>query len=72
MIHTISFGCIPFAPIRGILTGPSWPQQETEQLTRILISAALSRAVSSIAELGVADLIQTGQPQSVEYPTRAM
>jgi len=42
-------------------------QQETEQLNRILLGAALSRAVSSIAELGVADLIQTGQPQSVEY-----
>jgi len=42
-------------------------QQETEQLTRILVSAALSRAVVSIAELGVADLIQTGQPQAVEH-----
>jgi hypothetical protein len=42
-------------------------QQETEQLTRILISAALSRAVCSIAELGVADHIQTGQPQAVEH-----
>ena len=28
-------------------------QQETEQLTRILNGAALSRAVSTIAELGV-------------------
>jgi hypothetical protein len=42
-------------------------QRETEHLTRILTSAALSRAVSSIAELGVADLIQTGQPQPVEH-----
>jgi len=42
-------------------------QQETEQLTRILTSAALSRAVSSIAELGIADLIQAGQPQAVEH-----
>ncbi len=42
-------------------------QQETEQLTRILIGAALSRAVTSIAELGVADLIQAGQPQPVEH-----
>jgi hypothetical protein len=42
-------------------------QQDTEHLTRIMIGAALSRAVSSVAELGVADLIQTGQPQSVEY-----
>jgi len=42
------------------------PQPETEQLTRILMSAGLSRAVSSVAELGIADLIQTGQPQPVE------
>ena len=42
-------------------------QQETEQLNRILIGAALSRAVCSIAEFGVADLIQVGQPQPVEH-----
>ena len=42
-------------------------KQETEQLTRIMTGAALSRAVSSIAELGIADLIQAGQPQPVEY-----
>ena len=42
-------------------------QQETEQLTRILISAALSRSLSSIAELGVADLVEAGQPQPVEH-----
>ena len=41
-------------------------QPETEHLTRILTSAALARAVTSIAELGVADLIATGHPQSVE------
>src|SRR5215472_1177202 len=46
-------------------------QQETEQLTRILNGAALSRAVSTIAELGIADLIQTGQPQPVEHLARA-
>jgi hypothetical protein len=46
-------------------------QQENEQLSRILIGAALSRAVSTIAELGVADLIQTGQPQPVEHLARA-
>jgi O-methyltransferase domain len=45
-------------------------QQETEHLTRIMTSAALSRAVSSIAELGVADLIQPGQPQPVELLAR--
>ena len=46
-------------------------QQETEHLSRILTSAALSRAVCSIAELGVADLIQAGQPQPVEHLARA-
>jgi len=40
-------------------------QRETEQLTRILTSAALSRVLGTIAELGVADLIQAGQPQPV-------
>jgi hypothetical protein len=46
-------------------------QPETEHLTRILISAALSRVLGAIAELGVADLIQAGQPQPVEYLARA-
>src|SRR5215469_13736865 len=46
-------------------------QQETEQLTRILNGAARSRAVSTIAELGVADLVKTGQPQPVEYLAKA-
>ncbi len=38
-------------------------QQESEHLSRILTSAALSRAVSSIAELGVADLSAAERPQ---------
>ena len=42
-------------------------QRETEHLTRILIGAALSRALSTIAELGVADFIHSGQPQPVEH-----
>ena len=46
-------------------------QQETEHLTRIMTSAALSRAVSTIAELGIADLVQAGQPQPVECLARA-
>jgi hypothetical protein len=46
-------------------------QKETEQLTRILISPALARAVSTIAELGIADLVQAGQPQPVEHLARA-
>jgi hypothetical protein len=41
-------------------------QAETEQLTRIIFSAALSRALCTVAELGIADLIQPGSPQSVE------
>ena len=46
-------------------------QAETEQLTRILWSAALSRAVCTVAELGVADQINAGSPQSVESLARA-
>jgi hypothetical protein len=46
-------------------------QQETEHLNRIMTSAALSRAVCTIAELGVADLVQTSQPQPVEHLARA-
>ena len=46
-------------------------QKETEHLTRVMTSAALSRAVGTIAELGVADLVQTGQPQPVEHLARA-
>lgn len=41
-------------------------QKETEQLTKMLLSAALSRSICSIAELGVADKIETGSPQAVE------
>ncbi len=36
-----------------------------------MTSAALSRAVSAIAELGLADLIQGGQPQPVEHLANA-
>jgi len=46
-------------------------QEQTEALTRILTSAALSRVLGTIAELGVADLIPTGQPQPVEHLARA-
>src|SRR3984957_15220522 len=41
-------------------------QVETEKLTQILWGAALSRAVCTIAELGIADQIEAGSPQSVE------
>jgi hypothetical protein len=39
---------------------------ETEQLTRMIASAALSRAICTIAELGVPDHIDNGVPQPVE------
>jgi ubiquinone/menaquinone biosynthesis C-methylase UbiE len=38
--------------------------QETEQLTRMTAAAALSRAICTLAELGVADHIQSGTPQT--------
>jgi hypothetical protein len=41
-------------------------QAETERLTEILCGAALSRAVCTIAELGIADQIEPGSPQAVE------
>ena len=46
-------------------------QVETEKLTQIMFSAALSRALSTVAELGVADAIEAGIPQSVEALARA-
>src|SRR5258708_17832201 len=41
-------------------------QAETEKLTQILCGAALSRAVCTIAELGIADQIEPGSPRAVE------
>jgi hypothetical protein len=41
-------------------------QVETEQLTQMVFGAGLSRAISSIAELGVADQIERGSPQPIE------
>ena len=41
-------------------------QAETEQLTQILWGAALSRAVCTVGELGIADKIDIGSPRSVE------
>ena len=38
---------------------------ETEQLNRMLQAVALSRALCTVAELGVADHIETGSPQPV-------
>jgi hypothetical protein len=41
-------------------------QAETEKLTRMLFSAALSRAVCTIAELGIADQIDPDSPRAVQ------
>ncbi len=38
---------------------------ETEQLSRMLASAALSRALCTIGELGIADHVESGAPQPV-------
>lgn len=46
-------------------------QRETDQLNQILTSAALSRALSSIAELGIADLIEQGTPQAAATLAKA-
>lgn len=43
---------------------------ETEQLTRMLAAAALSRAICTIGELGVSDHIQAGVPQPIERLAR--
>ena len=43
---------------------------ETEQLTRMIAGAALSRAICTIGELGVSDHIQTGTPQPVKTLAR--
>ena len=46
-------------------------QAETEKLTHILWGPALSRALCTIAELGIADEIVAGSPQSVESLSKA-
>jgi hypothetical protein len=46
-------------------------QKETDQLNQILHGVALTRAMCTVAELGVADHIQTGTPQSAAYLARA-
>jgi hypothetical protein len=43
---------------------------ETEQLTRMVASTALSRAICTIGELGVADHIESGAPQPVKTLAR--
>ena len=46
-------------------------QKETEQLNEIMHGAALSRAVSTVADLGVADHILMGEPRSAGYLAEA-
>ena len=46
-------------------------QAETEELTRVILGVALSRAVCTIAELGLADQIEAGSPRSVASLARA-
>jgi hypothetical protein len=43
---------------------------ETERLTRMIASAALSRAICTIGELGVSDHIKAGAPQSIKTLAR--
>ena len=56
-----------FRHVDGIFCSDTMSQAETEHLNRIVISAALSRAISSVAEFGIADLIQPGEPQTVSH-----
>jgi ubiquinone/menaquinone biosynthesis C-methylase UbiE len=44
---------------------PAMASPETEQLTRMMASAALTRGICTLAELGVADHIQSGTPEPV-------
>ena len=46
-------------------------QAETEKLTQLLMGAALSRAVCTVAELGIPDHIESGSPQTAEYLAQA-
>jgi len=45
--------------------------EETERLSELIAGAALSEALCSIAELGVADHIEAGKPQPVERLAKA-
>jgi hypothetical protein len=49
-----------------LIGSPKMALAETEQLTRMVASAALSGAICTIGELGVADHIEMGTPQRVE------
>src|SRR5438270_11070881 len=62
LTHAAGLYLNPPATDSRYANGSTMAQRETEHLTRILIGAALSRALSTIAELGVADFIHSGQP----------
>jgi O-methyltransferase domain len=61
---------LPIINVDHFLGGYEMAQAETEKLTRIVLGAALSRAVCTVAELGVADQIKAGSPQPVESLAR--
>ena len=42
-------------------------QAETEELAKLIMGAALSRSICTVAELGVADLIEQGKPQPIGH-----
>ena len=46
-------------------------QHDSDELTRILLSPLLARAVLTIADLGIADLIEPGVPRSAAYLAKA-
>ena len=46
-------------------------KMETDQLNRMMLGAALSRAICTIADVGVADRIDKGSPRSVAHLAKA-
>ena len=46
-------------------------QKENDELTRMMLAAALSRVICTVAHLGVADHIQVGVPRSATYLAKA-
>src|SRR5262245_6339050 len=70
-IASRSAGGIPHNPVTSferieVREEYKMAQRETEKLSQIICGAALSRAVCTVAELGIADQIMPGSPQSVE------
>jgi len=42
-------------------------QRETERLNQMILGVALSKALCTVAELGVADHIESGSARSARY-----